>query len=374
MVPVPVAAGVYLALATAGFAAGRAATVRAAGVSDYATRNARRGVALLAWLAATGASLALGVDAALADWLRATLPGLGPDVYPTAAALALLSGPVPAVALATYLGGVRTGGGGSLRNATGALQRGTTQFASGYAVVAGPALAALALAPAVPDGWWLVGVVGATGAGVTAATPFVVRRLGPTRPLTDEEQARLGVGEDVPVVVMGVRSHVTAMAAGLVPGARAVFVTEALLDRLPPAEAAAIVTHEVGHHRRGHVPLRVGAVAAFVLPWLGATAADVPGAFALGAALAVPYVLGTFALVRRTEYAADAHAAREVGPDALAGALRRLREEGLLAEGGGGRLGGLLALHPPVARRIERLESLGASGGGPERVAVGTDD
>jgi STE24 endopeptidase len=139
----------------------------------------------------------------------------------------------------------------------------------------------------------------------------------------------------------------------VLPGLRCVYVTERLLDSLPPREAAAIVTHEVGHHRRRHVPLRLGAVGAFVLPWLGATALSVPGAFLAGLVLLVPATLAIFRLVRWTEYDADAYAARLTGADALAGALRRLGGRGLLD----GR-GGPLALHPPLEARVARLETL----------------
>jgi STE24 endopeptidase len=91
-----------------------------------------------------------------------------------------------------------------------------------------------------------------------------------------------------------------------------------------------------------------------VLPWLGATALGVPGAFLAGLVLLVPATLAIFRLVRWTEYDADAYAARLTGADALAGALRRLGGRGLLD----GR-GGLLALHPPLEARVARLETLG---------------
>jgi STE24 endopeptidase len=94
-------------------------------------------------------------------------------------------------------------------------------------------------------------------------------------------------------------------------------------------------------------------VAAYVLPWLGATALGVPGAFPAGLVLLVPATLAILRLVRWTEYDADAYAARRAGADALADGLRRLGGRGLL----GGR-GGPLALHPSLDARIARLERL----------------
>lgn len=162
---------------------------------------------------------------------------------------------------------------------------------------------------------------------------------------------RLGRRPDARVTVRVLASaHPNALAAGLPPGLRAVYVTEGLLARLPPEETAAVVAHELGHHHRGHVALRVGAVAAFVLPWLGATAAAIPGAFGAGALLAGPYALGLVRLMRWTEHDADAYAARRTDGAALARGLRRL-------DGGRprGRLGRLLSPHPTPGERAGHL-------------------
>jgi STE24 endopeptidase len=154
------------------------------------------------------------------------------------------------------------------------------------------------------------------------------------------------------VLETGPRGPGNALAAGLLPGLRCVFVTERLVTTLTERELAAIVTHELGHHRRRHVALRLGAVAAFVLPWLATTALEMPGAFEVGLLLAAPVTLGIVRLVRWTEYDADAYAAGRVGGEAMGDALRRLVGDtsppsGVLAH---------LSLHPPLATRIARLD------------------
>ena len=154
------------------------------------------------------------------------------------------------------------------------------------------------------------------------------------------------------VLRTGVDGPANALAAGVLPGLRCVFVTERLVATLPDRELAAIVTHELGHHRRRHVALRLGAVAAFVLPWLAGTALEVSGAFETGLLLAVPVTLGIVRLIRWTEFDADRYAARRVGGEAMGDALRHLAG-GTPAPAG--RLDAL-TLHPPLAARIARLD------------------
>jgi Zn-dependent protease with chaperone function len=184
---------------------------------------------------------------------------------------------------------------------------------------------------------------------VASATPLVVGRVAGARPLTPTERTHVGPPADATVRVLDVRRP-NAFAAGLAPGPRVVFVTEGLIDRLPPAAAAAVIAHEVGHHRRHHVALRLSAVGAFVLPWLGATAAGLTGAFPLGCVLAVPYGLGLVRLMRWTEHDADAYAARHADGAALAAGLRILdggRPRGPVAR--------LLSPHPAPAERAWRV-------------------
>ncbi|WP_255150770.1 M48 family metallopeptidase [Halorarius halobius] len=311
------------------------AVVLPAPLAFLGARAGRGRVSPLAAVLAAGVGTAL--TAALAGTVGAiavALPAEG-EVATTLATLSVYAMPVPAAVLAAG-----TASGLPLR-----------RVARGYALVVGPALAALSAAPLAPDGWWLVAGVAAVGALLAAGTPLLVGRLVPARRPTPAERARIGE-VDVPVRVLS-SGRPNALAAGLVPGLRAVFVTEGLLARLPPAELRAVVAHEVGHHRHNHVAVRLGAVAVFVLPWLAATAEGVPGAFLAGCLLAVPYSLAVFRLMRYTELAADRYAAERTDPAALARGLRRLT-----GPGPSGRLRRLFSPHPPLADRRARLADL----------------
>lgn len=281
-----------------------------------------------------------GVDGAVAAW--AVVNGAGSEVATTLGTLALFLGPVPVTALAAFLG---VPGRDTVRVRT-------WRFATGYAIIVGPALLIVAVTPAIPSGWGLV--VGAMLLGVVVAggAPLVLLRAFPTRRLSSTERVRFAPATDFPVRVVDTGGrHANALAAGILPGLRYVVVTERLLAALPADEAAAILAHESGHHHRRHTPIRLGVVASFVLPWMWATAAGVPGGFLLGAVAALPVACGVLALARWTEYDADRYAAKRVGAVRLASALRRLSGARLLA----GR-GGLLALHPATDDRLARLE------------------
>lgn len=330
----------------------------------------RPGVVALAGATAALWAVAAGTTGAVALWVEATLAP-GPDWPETLATAATFLGPVAATALAAHVAG-----GGHPR-----------RFALGYGLLVGPALALTLLAPLAPAGWWLVGAVALLGVAMAALPPVLVPRAAPTRPLAPEERAALAPllaadgdvtttgaattpdGVRVRVLALGAGGPATALAAGVlpVPGGRVVFVTERVLATLPAEEARAIVAHELGHHRRRHVPLRLGSAAAFLFPWLAATAAGVPGAFLAGLALAVPVVLGLLKLVRWTEFDADAHAARVVGPAAMASALERLAAGGALATSGGP-----LSLHPSAADRVRRLR--GEKGPSDDHEPVPGDD
>ena len=309
-------------------------------------------VVALAGVTAALWALAAGFAAA-AEGTAASL--VGGDWPETLATAATVLGPVALTALAAHVAG-----GGRIR-----------RFVVGYGVLVGPALVLSLSAPLLPTSWWLVAGVAVLGAGMAALPPVLVPRLAPTRGLRENERAALAPlldgcrerdeastdpvtpdGVRVRVLALGRDGPATALAAGVlpVPGGRVVFVTERVLWALAPAEAAAVVAHELGHHRRRHVPLRLGAAAGFLLPWLGATAASVPGAFPAGLALLVPVVLGLLWLVRWTEFDADRRAAASVGAESMARALERLAAGGSLRDGGGP-----LSLHPATADRVQRL-------------------
>jgi STE24 endopeptidase len=307
----------------------------------------RPAVVVIAGATAAFWAVAAGTTGTLSAYVETTLAP-GPDWPATLATAATFLGPVAATALAAHVAG-----GGRPR-----------RFAVGYALLVGPALSITLLAPLAPSGWWLVAAVALLGLAMASLPPAVVPRAAPTRRLQPAERATLGRlladGDDavtpdgvrVRVLALGPTGPATALAAGVlpVPGGRVVFVTERVLSTLPGPEARAIVAHELGHHRRRHVPLRLGSAAAFLLPWLAATAAGLPGAFLGGLVLAVPAVVGLFRLVRWTEFDADSYAADVVGAEPMARALERLAAGGALAAGGGP-----LSLHPSPADRVARL-------------------
>ena len=162
-------------------------------------------------------------------------------------------------------------------------------------------------------------------------------------------------------------------------------VTRGLLDLLTPSELEAVVGHELAHlvNRDAAVMTAVGGPGAVLLDggmrmlrggWWFTLVGGV-----IAAGVGRLSLLGTQVLSRDRELAADAGSAALTGrPAALASALRRISGElrlipeedlrvaacrdvfHLLAveEEGDGWAGRLGATHPPLARRIERLECL----------------
>uniref|UniRef100_UPI003F55D6A3 M48 family metallopeptidase n=1 Tax=Halosimplex halobium TaxID=3396618 RepID=UPI003F55D6A3 len=208
----------------------------------------------------------------------------------------------------------------------------------------------------VPAGW--PRVVAAVGLGLvaTALTPFALVVALRTRWPTDDERA--AVGDTLPA---GVRLRVvddrtrlgSAFAAGVVPGAEYVFLTESLFATLDGDELRAVVAHEVGHHAHGHVLLRYLLVAVAAGAALG-VASVAPDAALVAVLLGTPpFAVALAAVVRRTERQADAYAAEAVGGAALADALETLAEHRYIAADGGPAR--WLAYHPPLGERVEGL-------------------
>lgn len=315
----------------------------------------RRVGTALGWV--VGVVVGLWLDAP-AVWARvvAALSGLGPE--PTAtlgAALALL---VPAVAAAV-----------AARLGTLPLQRTVERVTPTYrevlrfeleretALVAGFLVASLVVL-VVPGGWPRIGAAVALGGVVTAGTPAWLLLTHQARPPTAAEA--VAVDRALPdsvtlLVVEGQLSGFSAVAAGVVPGARYVFLDATLFELLDGEEVRAVVAHEVGHHRHGHVAMRYGLLVGGVAPLLVA-AEFAPGLLAFGVPLAGGYALLALAALRRMELTADAAAD---GP-ALADALASLARLGYLRVGGDGPVR-LLGVHPPLLDRVRRLRN-GAAG------------
>lgn len=181
-----------------------------------------------------------------------------------------------------------------------------------------------------------------------------------------------------------------AFATGRNPAHAVVAVTTGLLRHLDPEELRGVLAHEVAHIR--HRDILIASVAAviagaiamlasmarFVLIFGGARSRGGGGnplaLLAMVIVMPLAALLVQMAISRAREYHADEAAARLVGsPRPLIGALRRLeaaaRRAPLEANPGTAHLfivnplrgGGLLALfstHPPLEKRVARLEAL----------------
>ncbi|QLH76607.1 M48 family metalloprotease [Halosimplex rubrum] len=216
----------------------------------------------------------------------------------------------------------------------------------------------------VPAGW--PRVVAAVGLGLvaTALAPFALVVGLRTRWPTDAERAAVDAAlpDGIRLRVVDDRTRLgSAVAAGIVPGAEYVFLTESLFDTLDGDELRAVVAHEVGHHAGGHVLLRYLLVAVAAGAALGAASVAPDAALVAVLAGTPPFAVALAWVVRRTEEQADAYAAEVVSGAALAGALEVLADRRYIVEGGGPAR--LLSYHPPLADRIEWLR--GRSPGSP---------
>ncbi|PSP76528.1 hypothetical protein BRC81_13015 [Halobacteriales archaeon QS_1_68_20] len=175
-----------------------------------------------------------------------------------------------------------------------------------------------------------LGIAAAVVAGFAVA-PWVVSLFAPTRrPGTElREQLESLPGSPAPArvrVVTGGRGEaVDAFAVGVFPGAEYVYVTEGLLASFDAEESAAVLAHEAGHLRLGHLRRRCAAAGLAGVTWAvvaGSVSAVGPLVATVGFAgclLAVVLALGV-----RHEYAADRFAAERTGRDATLRALRSL--------------------------------------------------
>lgn len=147
-----------------------------------------------------------------------------------------------------------------------------------------------------------------------------------------------------------------------------VVLFDTLIERLSPDELEAVMAHELGHYRCGHLQRFYGSQAALLL--LGHLAfgviavsvgAAVPpamlliSAYILLPALAWPLRPWTSARRRRYEYEADAYAATHAERTALVSALRKLLANNLNAPTMDRWYAAVFATHPPGEHRLERL-------------------
>jgi heat shock protein HtpX len=256
-------------------------------------------------------------------------------------------------------------------------------------IVAACAVALVALAP-----FKLVGAV-ALAAAIGISGSLTERRNRPRAVPVAPAQApelhaivdRLCVLADVPKpeIVIEPELQPNSWLVGLSRDRARLHVTRGLLDLLTPSELEAVVGHELAHlvNRDAAVMTAVGGPGAILLDggtrmlrggWWFTLVGGV-----VAAAVGRLSLLGTQVLSRDRELAADAGSAALTGrPAALASALRRISGQlslipqedlrvaacrdvfHLLAVGeeGQGWAGRLGATHPPLERRIERLERM----------------
>ena len=169
--------------------------------------------------------------------------------------------------------------------------------------------------------------------------------------------------------------------------ARRVVFFDTLLARLAPEEVEAVLAHELGHFKLGHIARRIGAMlltalalfAAFgflasqtwfytglgVRPVLGAP----NDAVALILLMFVAPIFGAFiaplfaGLSRRHEYEADAWAARHADGRALASALLKLHEDDASTLTPDPVYARFYYSHPPAVERLAALAPLNVQGG-----------
>jgi heat shock protein HtpX len=256
-------------------------------------------------------------------------------------------------------------------------------------VVLASAAALVALAPLK-----LVGAFAVAAAIGIAGTVAERRNRPPAAPVSPAQAPelhaivdRLCVLADVPKpeIVVEPEAQPNSWLVGLSRQRARLHVTRGLLDLLTPTELEAVVGHELAHlvNRDAAVMTAVGGPGAVLLAggkrmlrggWWFATMGG-----AVAAVVGRVSLFGTQVLSRDRELAADAGSAALTGrPAALASALRRISgqlrlipEEDLrvaacrdvfhllaVEQEGEGWAGRLRATHPPLARRIARLERM----------------
>jgi len=221
------------------------------------------------------------------------------------------------------------------------------------------------------------------------ARPLDPREVPDLHGMTAELARRAGL--PVPRLALIPSEAPNAFATGRDPAHAVVAVTTGLLRHLDPEEVRGVLAHEVAHIK--HRDILIASLAAVLAGAIGMLAAVARFSFLLGghrdregggnpiAMLAMLIVMPLAALFvqmaisRSREYHADEAAARLIGsPRPLIGALRRLgvaaRRVPMAANPATAHLfivnplqgGGLLSLfstHPPLERRVARLEALG---------------
>ena len=206
------------------------------------------------------------------------------------------------------------------------------------------------------------------------------------------EEIALASGVPVPeVYVMENEPGINAFAAGYTPADAAIAVTQGTLEKLNRAELQGVIAHEFSHIFNGDMRINIKMIGVIfgimVIAMIGrkflhtssyrsSRSKDNGSVVLIGIVLIAIGYIGLFfarwmksALSRQREYLADASAVQFTrDPSSIAGALKKIaaynHSSYLQADGeevshmlfGSGRRSSMFATHPPLVKRITRLE------------------
>ena len=161
-----------------------------------------------------------------------------------------------------------------------------------------------------------------------AGFPFVICWLWPSQPLDRNPLSRRlqQISKTHKLHLRGIRIWQTngqmlnAVLIGVLPGCRFLLLTDALVQRFPDDQIAAIVLHEAGHVRHHHLPIRIGFI---LVPLLMIASLDIqaldsliPFSFAWLAVGYITWWVVAFGWMSRgMEFEADLYALRSLPAD-----------------------------------------------------------
>lgn len=215
--------------------------------------------------------------------------------------------------------------------------------------------------------------------GMVVFVPRLMRALLPTKPVDNGVRQRLlqFAGQhqvkvkDIRCLDTGPEQTANAMIMGLSPRSRYVLITDRLLRDLEPEELDAVLAHELGHAKKHHLLIKLGAALVAWLPAVGVVAAIAAlgghrsaALVVAGTVLAMVLVMASLLVVQgvvgvRLERSADDYASATAGPDALRRGLEKLATANATKRRTG-RLWNVLTQHPGLEQRIDRLRKAGA--------------
>lgn len=261
-------------------------------------------------------------------------------------------------------------------------------FLIGLVISAALGGGALALVSWSPGYWWLWvwGLFAAASLFLMYLSPVVIEPLfNKFEPVKDDglkaeiialmERAGLKVESVLQVDASRRSGHSNAYFTGI-GRVKRIVLYDTLLQQMSKSEVLAVLAHEVGHWKKGHVWKRIAgteiiALLVCFLAYLLVSRNVLPGLFGLdhasfGAQLLLLGFLGSLAgfpltplgswLSRRHEWQADRYGAELSGmPEHLAGALVKMSRENLANLHPHPLYAAFYHSHPPVVERVRRL-------------------